>query len=316
MKSLVLAWVALLALAAVLPATEEPWLAYSATNVAPAPAIDGQLTDPCWQAIESTAPFVCIGGAAAPTLTTGKVCWDDRNLYIAFVCAEPALAAIRQRMADRTLPPYEESVEMFFNPSHDHFTYMQLRVDILGNRDSRPDGDALDPAMNQRWSAAVALDEDRWTVEARIPLRLLAARPPDAGTVWGFNLNRSSASGCTCWSDTQGPFHSPSRFGHIIFVPPQVYLHSHFDASFQSIWDEVNALCHRDPALTAPYGRQVAALKAENAQFLNALEAAARDRDCAARYREGLDQERKLEALRSEVYLGVLRTMANTQRAP
>ena len=231
-------------------AAEEPWLVYAATKTETPPVVDGRLDDPCWQGIERTRPMTCIGGAAAPVATTGMACWDDKNLYLGLICPEPQMAAIRQKKAEGRLRPFDESLEIFLDAAHDYFTCHQFRVDIVGNRDTYQVTDR-NKSLDDRWTGAAAQEKDRWTVELAIPWKLVASGRPDETTVWGLNLNRNrsagSEGGWTCWSDTKGPFNSPSRFGNLVFFPYPVFLQSYFSAAFRSGYDEMEQLNRRSP---------------------------------------------------------------------
>ena len=47
-------------------------------------------------------------------------------------------------------------------------------------------------------------------------------RVPEPGAAWGFNMNRERPSSdpreYQCWSNTGGAFHTPERFGRIVFA--------------------------------------------------------------------------------------------------
>jgi hypothetical protein len=303
-----------------LSAADEPWLAYAATKIEKPPVIDGRLDDPCWQSIERTRPMVCIGGAAAPVATTGMACWDDKNLYLGLVCPEPDMAAVRQKEAEGRLRPFLESVEIFLVAAHDHFSCLQFRVDVAGNRDTY-EGEDRDKSLDQRWSGAAARASDRWTVEMAVPWKLVASGRPDEKTVWGMNLNRNRSiesegmwGGCTCWSDTKGPFNSPSRFGDVVFFPYPVFLRSYFSTAFDSSYREMEELNRRSPTAAADSKTRLAAIKQADQRFLKSLESAAivRGQDAAAPYARGMEQQRKLALLQDVIVLQTVRDLAST----
>lgn len=302
-----------------LRAADEPWLAYSAAKVREAPAIDGRLTDACWRGLEQTRPLTCIGGAAAPIVTTAMACWDAKNLYVAFTCGEPLMEAVNRRKTDGSMNSFDESVEIFIDTDQDRFTYLQLRVDICGIRDTHRNHDP-DTALDNRWNGAAAQGQDQWTVEAAIPWSLVADRRPDESTVWGLNLNRnrsiSPQGGWTCWSDTHGGFHAPSRFGNLVFFPYPIFLRSYFADVFRSNDEAIQRLKPRGPAVTAQSETQLAAIKADNEHFLESLEAAPINggQDAAAYYARGLDQQRKLDVLQDEILLHVIKNLASASR--
>jgi len=316
MKRLVLAGAVVLSIVGRLSAAEEPWLVYAATRVDKAPVIDGRLSDPCWQGIERSRSLTCIGGAAAPVATTGMVCWDDQNLYIAMICAEPQMAAIQQERVEQRLQPFYESVEIFIDAAYDRHTCLQFRVDISGNRDTHVGAD-FDATLEKRWTGAAAQGQNEWTVELAIPWTLLADGRPAEKTIWGLNLNRNRAiatdGGWTCWSDTKGPFLAPSHFGDLVFFPYPVFLRSYFSDTLQSVCDEIAGLNRRSPMAAANCGSKFAAIRAEHEQFLKSLESApiARGEDAAAPYARGLEQQRKLASLQDEMMPYVIRDLGS-----
>jgi len=303
---------------------EEPWLAYSAAKTDKSPVVDGRLNDPCWQGIERTRPMTCLGGAAAPVATTGLLCWDDKNLYIGLICLEPKMAVIRQRIQDRQLVAFAESVEIFLDAEHYHFNFLQCRVDITGKRSTFQGVDRSD-AINRRWIGEVAQDEGQWTVEVAIPWDLLGNTCPDKKTIYGLNLNRNrtmeSASGdyggCTCWSDTKGPFQMPNRFGHLVFFPYATFLRSYFAADFLAAYDEIEQL-NRTIKNDAGIDKALSAIRTENQRYLNSLDSArmVRGRDAAIPYAQGAELQRKLAAFEEDVLFATIRSMPPLNRNP
>ncbi|MBI3920744.1 MAG: hypothetical protein HY318_04935 [Armatimonadetes bacterium] len=205
-------------------------LVYSASKVAQPPTIDGKLDEECWQSAEQTGPFVKIGGSNSPVETRGRLCWDEGRLYIALVCGEPRMDTLRERLQRGPVAPTEESIEIFIDSDYDQFTYLQFRVGVQGERDTHR-GNDMDDSLTARWRGAAAVNADNWTVEAAIPFALLG-RKPSPRALWGLNLNRQRCLEpqvlWTCWSDTQGGFHSPSRFGHLVFTGYADWLQNYY----------------------------------------------------------------------------------------
>lgn len=313
-------WFGIFLTAGSLFAAEEPWLVYAATKTGKVPVVDGRLDEPCWQNLEQTRPLTCIGGATAPIVTKGMACWDAKNLYIGLVCAEPMLAAIQRKKADGLLKPFDESVEIFIDANHDHFTYIQFRVDFLGNRDTHVGPDP-DPTMAQRWTGAAAQAQHQWTVEAAIPWNLVTERLPEEKTVWGLNLNRSRSirpeGGWTCWSDTKGPFHSPSRFGNLVFFPYPIFLQSYFAASFRATQEEIDRDRRRLKVANATDDDRMKSFQTESEQFLKSLKSTpiTSGAEAAADYAKGVDQERKWESFQSEVNLWLIGSLSTASKA-
>lgn len=208
----------------------DSFLVYSASKVAQPPTIDGKLDEECWQSAEQTGPFVKIGGSNSPVETRGRMCWDDGRLYLALVCGEPRMDTLRERLERGLVAPTEESIEIFIDSDYDQFTYLQFRVGVQGERDTHR-GNDMDDSLTARWRGAAAVNADNWTVEAAIPFALLG-RKPSPRALWGLNLNRQRCLEpqvlWTCWSDTQGGFHSPSRFGHLVFTGYTDWLQNYY----------------------------------------------------------------------------------------
>jgi hypothetical protein len=241
-----------------------------ALPVQTAPKIDGSLDDPCWQAAELSAPLTAIGGAAVKVPTWGKVCWDRKHLYVALICAEPQMAVLREHIARNIVSLYGESIEVFVNPGHDHFAYKQYRVGILGERDThvQTDGDA---AFDARWQGARQLHDDAWTVEMAIPFTVIGMTPK-ADSLWGLNLNRARSvfpdAGAFCWADTKGPFHNPSRFGHIIFADYPTWLTVYYMQRIAEIQTEMRTLRRRYPVAARAQAAELEALMAQRQAFI------------------------------------------------
>ncbi|NCO34057.1 MAG: hypothetical protein AUJ92_17390 [Armatimonadetes bacterium CG2_30_59_28] len=251
------------------PATEAlPFLVAERTTQTP--GIDGQLTDACWERAEQTNPFVNIGGSKAPVETYGKLCWDDKNLYVGIVCGEPEMEKVKERLRRSLFNTMEESIEIFIDSDHDQFTYLQFRVGIRGERDTHR-GNDLDPRLTSQWLGAAGIEDDRWTVEAAIPLRVLRAETrmtqrPSNHTIWGMNLNRQrclqTAGMWTCWSDTKGGFHSPHRFGKLIFTDYEEWQSAYSRHCVQTCLEKIRQLSTQYQAHRQFADDRVATLKA------------------------------------------------------
>lgn len=258
-------------------AVGDPFLVYSAAMTSPAPVIDGVLNDPCWQRAEKTKSFVTIGGGTSPVATRGMVCRDKNNLYIAFICQEPEIEVLKEWVAKKQVKSFEESIEIFIDSDHDHLDYFQFRVDINGQRESRRQME-IDENLSKKWSAAVALDQDFWTVETAIPFKILKGKAPSLETIWGLNLNRQRLikpeGTWTCWSDTKGRFHSPNRFGHLIFSPYPVWLQACVKSRIRFLLQEIAAFDKKYPKINASFQENLDRLNKETQEFFSSVSSA------------------------------------------
>ena len=310
MRNTLLALLVLLSLPAGAPARAADALPFlAALRTAQPPALDGRLDEPCWQGAEQTPPFVCIGGAAAPVETRGRACWDDTHLYVAVTCGEPLMGVLRERRDKGLLTPMEESVEIFIDTECDRFTYLQLRVGAQGERDTHNRNDIAHD-LTPRWRAAAAGHEDHWSIEAAIPFALLGGRPaPDA--LWGINFCRQRCirpeGMWTCWSDTRGGFHSPDRFGRLVFAPYGEWLGAYFGRRADGLAREMAEMAGAYPQGAAGMRERLPALEARRAEFRGAAAAAAPagGPQCLAFFERGeallASYERALDELRLAV---------------
>jgi len=216
------------------------------------PRIDGILDEPCWQTAELSSPMVAIGGAAVKVPTWGKFCWDEKYLYVAIICNEPLMSDLQGRLQRKDLAQFEESIEVFINPSHDHSAYKQFRIGFMGETDTHVQND-IDLTLTSQWHGAVHHAADAWTVEMAIPFEVIGMRPA-SNCLWGLNFNRQRSiqktDMWTCWSDTKGGFHSPVRFGHLIFTDYPAWLTDYYGKRMDDADSEFQSLLRRYPTST------------------------------------------------------------------
>jgi hypothetical protein len=155
--------------------------------------------------------------------TRAVVACDSRALYVHFQCeCVPA----RPRVVSQFY--HSDSVELFLDPAHDHYHYLQLSIcadgTCVGSRRTRP----LD---SQRWEHKGKVDErplGKWVGEANIsksgwsalftiPFETLEIDSALATTL-GFNLGRQRCDGMweyTIWNQTHSGPHAPWAFGQL-----------------------------------------------------------------------------------------------------
>jgi len=230
---------------------------YSAKKISVPPVIDGILNEECWKNAEMTVPFVAIGGKEVNVKTVGLLCWDKEKLYIGFICEEPLMEIIEKKIKDGNIKGFDESIEVFIDSRYDRSSYIQLRVGIIGERESRK-GAEVSPEMQAGWTAGIKRDKDRWTVEMGVPFALIAYKDITPDTIWGLNLNRQrtvdpKGDAWTCWSDTKGPFATPSRFGNLIFTDYPVWARYYYTLIVNKLMDEVMELIMQYPQATKPF---------------------------------------------------------------
>ncbi|MHB9038696.1 MAG: family 10 glycosylhydrolase [Armatimonadota bacterium] len=181
--------------------------------------IDGNLNDIAWQAAAKVQLSYTNTGDVAPVETTAMLTYDDTNLYVAFQAAEQNMGKLKAAVTKRDGPTfYDDSVEVFVDPTNRRRTYYHLSTNTLSTRfDQR----VFDAQWNSEWQAAAHTGANGYTVEMAIPFSTLGASSPTPGTKWALNLTRnrttSGAMEYLAWAVPYGSFHSPDRFGTAVF---------------------------------------------------------------------------------------------------
>lgn len=155
------------------------------------PVIDARPDDPCWSDAMVATDFSVLasgGEERAFYQTTARAAWDERALYLHFICLEPEPDAITAEVTQRDGPVWlEDAVEIFLQPDPAQDDHFQFVVNALG---TVYDGRNADASFNARVQAAAEVGEQAWQVELAIPWADLGAAAPQAGQEWGFNVGR------------------------------------------------------------------------------------------------------------------------------
>ncbi len=198
------------------------------------PVIDGELADACWQQSTMVSGFITNHGEWPRDQTTGYITYDDTSIYIAFRCNKTAVEPITSRTTtnDDERIFGERSVEIFLDTDHDRTAYYQFGIAPTGVRYEayiKPDDGVRDETWNPKWELKTRSHSQYWTAEMRIPFASLATSFPQAGDIWGINLNRNyyeeGLSENSSWAMILGGFNRPHQFGKLRFgsVPDVSY---------------------------------------------------------------------------------------------
>ena len=235
-------------------ATRFPWerIAVAAALTQPPQGLD----DPLWADLPVAGKFFHERlEDGFETSTRVVVACDGRALFIRFECAgAPARPKVHTQYY------LSDSVEVFLDPAHDHYHYLQLAIaadgTCVGGRRSRP----ID---SQRWENKGKPDEtplkpDAWRGEARIssagwsalftiPLATLGIDASYAGPL-GFNLGRQRRDGAgeyTQWNATHAGAHAPWAFGQLYLRTPCVAVEQ-IDLGELRLWENRGELLLRN----------------------------------------------------------------------
>jgi len=202
--------------------------------------LDGRLDEAAWQKAASQEMSE-IGMGALKNATQFKVAYDEKYLYVAFVCHFDDAASLEKlKSLGRDGTAYwQENVEIMLDPigqrdRHCHFILNPVPNSTFDRRlgyiedPLHPLYGKPDAAWNGAWDYAAVIDREnkRWTVEVRLPFAGLEVPPPQPGTVWTMNLGRTEFVGgrkeapiYSIWSPNleARDFHDRSTFGDVVF---------------------------------------------------------------------------------------------------
>ena len=181
--------------------------------------IDGFLKEEWWLKADFQNDFSLITGEGLATAqTTIAALFSPTRLYIAFRVDDSPVQKRKTTIVQKDGPVfYDDSVEVFLDPWLSRSFYYHLSMNSLGTRyDSFS---RSGPSWNAQWQTSVSEKENGWTVEIAIPFTELGVQPPQPGTQWGVNFNRTDITRgeFSGWSSTPGTFHAPSFFGILQF---------------------------------------------------------------------------------------------------
>ncbi|NOY81909.1 MAG: hypothetical protein GXP31_13010 [Kiritimatiellaeota bacterium] len=180
--------------------------------------LDGKLDEAAWRAAPAAAGFTFWDRPEKVSPQTFfRVTFDDRNLYFGIRCDEPRMKDVHPvaQARDAHAVFSGETIEIFIDPKHSHSDYYQLAVNAAGSvYDSR----GQDTAWNCGMRAVAHMGKEAWFLEVAVPWKDLGVRP-SPGRIIGFNICRDRQVGgkqWSNWSQTQGGFHDPIRFAHLV----------------------------------------------------------------------------------------------------
>ena len=154
--------------------------------------IDGRADEPAWRTAQVGDNFLQTepdDGHSATAATRFRILWDDDSLYVAIECDDPlpatALASPRDRDIDADLVRIDLDTTLDRRTAY-HFGVYAAGQQVDGmhfnDTDYTTDWDAP-------WESAVAVIPGGWSVEMRIPLRVL--RVPQGARAFGLNVART-----------------------------------------------------------------------------------------------------------------------------
>ncbi len=175
--------------------SQESSLVVHATRITDPPAIDGRVDEEVWNLAPVIDAFIQRDpddGQPATERTELRILYDERSLYISFICYDDEPEKIISRLTRRDRRVSSDYVAIAIDSYFDRRTAYLFEVNAAGvKRDllMLEDGDREDVNWDGLWDAAVAMHENGWSAEFRIPFQTLRFSN-SSEQIWGFNAAR------------------------------------------------------------------------------------------------------------------------------
>src|SRR5439155_12056909 len=102
-----------------------------------APVIDGNLNEPFWENITPLPPFVLVGASDKPAnaQTAARVSFDDKAIYIAFLCEEPNAGQLRsEKLTPNDMGIFKGNVvEVLINATRSDSMFYHFAINSSGS---------------------------------------------------------------------------------------------------------------------------------------------------------------------------------------
>lgn len=172
------------------PLTERPHILAIKVNLPP--KIDGELDDDAWQkAVKVTGFWRTDRDELAQEQTEAWICYDDTDIYIAFLCydSQPNLIRAQQRKRGGDLSADDIAtihIDPLNQPRVFGGTVYSFSVNPLGTQSEQvPGGAAAKIEWRGDWQAKTKITEKGWQVEIAIPFRIFRLpKEPKAFSLW------------------------------------------------------------------------------------------------------------------------------------
>jgi len=168
---------------------------YDALRRSGAIRIDGRLDEPAWSGASVGEGFrqnQPDEGAPASAASHFRVLWDDEALYVGIECDEPEEPTVVLGRRDHAVEA--DAVTVVLDTQLDRRTGYRFTVYAAGQELDGLyfDDTQLSTDWDAPWDSAVARTATGWSVELRLPLRVL--RIPEGATEFGLNVLRARSS--------------------------------------------------------------------------------------------------------------------------
>ncbi len=157
--------------------------------------LDGFLDETEWQKAAVASNFTELDpreGAKPEVETKVLLGYDEKNLYIGFVCHENDITKVRATTTKRDTYTKDDWVQILLDTYSSSKEGYVLMVNPSGSQIdmyARKKGKDMDMTFDLEWQAASIILDEKWTVEIRIPFKSLRF-PSASSQCWGVDFGR------------------------------------------------------------------------------------------------------------------------------
>jgi len=202
-----------------------------ALKVKQPPKVDGLLDEECWKNASWRRLSISFY-RPAEIESRFAVCYDESEIYFAVECYEPSpdKIAAEPNESGKEAWPEGDSAEIFLDPGLTRTVYYQFAANTLGVQfDQKCPTPGI--SWNSGWTSKAKIGEDRWCIEMAIPFASFGRSEAPEAEVWGLNVNRNRRVVVwepSSWANVGAYFHSPGKFGKLVFGNPAEVLKGKF----------------------------------------------------------------------------------------
>lgn len=178
------------------------------------PKIDGDLSDSCWKSAPSVTDYYSTSDASRfSETTTTWLCYDKKNIYIAFDCkdSQPDKIVVQQCKRGGNIDCDDwVGLDLDCYNNSEHIAWFDVSAGGV-QVESLESGDVSKIEWKGDWKAAARRTNDGYTVEIAIPFSILQYDCSHTNMGIAF-IRRHSRTNQWWWSPSVGPDKDPRRF--------------------------------------------------------------------------------------------------------
>ena len=170
--------------------------------------------------------YVAAGGGAAQTQTRVRLAYDDQNLYVGYICDEPAMKFLKADVKTRDGRLWEDDdVELFLFDASLNYGWqfivnsVNAQFDAVLRQAQEGDPYKADKSWNGEWRSAVFRGEAAWEAALTIPWKTLGYKGVPEGLSMNFSRERVGGKETSHWNAYAGNLNDCPKFALASFGP-------------------------------------------------------------------------------------------------